>query len=181
MTLNQAGQFMQVVGTAYLLWIGISNTSSGTTQRATWAFLAAAALVTSLVLGWVADNRRGKERKTLLARIEKLESKTVSLSPRELEIKADFEQLNCAEQAVTRFVLKRGTVHIAQVWNFMDQQSLKGKLVESVRARTGFILGVEELTINPEFKPLSGKDHRLKVRGPQGKGPAGGPGLGKAA
>jgi hypothetical protein len=75
------------------------------------------------------------------------------LTPRELEIKADFEQLNCAEQAVTRFVLKRGTVHVAQVWSFMDQQCLKGKPVESVRARTGFILGTEELAINPEFKP----------------------------
>jgi len=41
---------MQITGTAYIVWMGVSSASNGETKKATWAFIVVALYVLSMVL-----------------------------------------------------------------------------------------------------------------------------------
>jgi hypothetical protein len=66
---------MQITGTAYMIWMGVSSASSGETKKATWAFIGAFVYVISVAMSfWAWRNARQQGSSALATDIEALKS-----------------------------------------------------------------------------------------------------------
>jgi hypothetical protein len=143
---------MQITGTLYLLWLGVSSASNGETKKATWTFIICFLYVVSTYWVWhkarstnadqlakqidelrVSNQKQQqaweKDRHELLEKINSLENpiphaavSAYSPGSREARVEQQWHSLTAGEKEAVRFILFNGTATILQLVNHLHKE-----------------------------------------------------------
>lgn len=118
---------MQITGTAYMLWMGVSSASSGEAKRATWEFVLALVYVISVALSFLAwRNARQQASSTLATEIEALKASNLQQQQEWAKDRAELlKKLNALQNpiphaAISAYASGSREANIEEQWRSLN-------------------------------------------------------------